>query len=262
MPNRVASASNNPHVEVDVDGSPVGSAVRTLNSLSDFSNGNFDSYTVSDTLLSEAGRDKDKVDGSGYNPESTAPLMDFKSAFSDIENKQTDLSFLHETLTMSSDAEMHQVKQHNSPHPGGLVNGHGGRANGGHAPAGQHPVDLNPMDFIEHDVVSPVSGGHPGHGPSGTGPPTGFDLGDTFDMLNEFPDLGYQPGGGSNPLLTPPNNPGPMLGSSPGGSKRGNNNGYLDGRGELVQITEFNPEWSWSEVGSIRFGFIRPQAGR
>jgi hypothetical protein len=66
----------------------VSSAVRSLNSLSDFtldvSNGNYDSYSVTDSLLS--GKASVEKDG-GSHPQPPGALLDFKSPLGDMENK-------------------------------------------------------------------------------------------------------------------------------------------------------------------------------
>ncbi len=112
---------------------------------------------------------------------------------------------------------------------------------------------------------------------------------DPFDMLNEFPDLsggssggasagaspyvGSPPGGGSSAssgaaavggsgglLTTSPNAPAPMLASSSakGKSRHGGGVGGATGAAsaaapaELAQITDYSPEWAWSDVSRGR----------
>lgn len=83
--------------------SPVGSAVRSLTNLSDFSldvsNGNYDNYGgITDSLLS-AEASKEAKDGSSPSHRSAphqqpqGPLLDFKSAFSDLDSKPSDLRY-------------------------------------------------------------------------------------------------------------------------------------------------------------------------
>ena len=98
--------------------SPVSSAVRSLNSLTDFgsmdpmgggSNGQqshpgqgggsvhqpFDSYSVTDSLLSSDGsgsvragsKEKDEGGHHHHQHQQGGPLLDFKTAFTDVENK-------------------------------------------------------------------------------------------------------------------------------------------------------------------------------
>ncbi len=104
---------------------------------------------------------------------------------------------------------------------------------------------------------------------------------DPFDMLNEFPDLGGHGGGpaatspyvGSPPggaagaglLTTAHNVPAPMLasssakiaGSGAGGAGRGASAAAPTGGGggvagvcrpEPAQISDYSPEWAWSDV--------------
>lgn len=80
--------------------SPVSSAVRSLANLSDFSldvsNGNYDNYGgITDSLLSaEAAKDPKSEVAPPVDhrpPTSGGPLLDFKSAFSDLDSKPSDL---------------------------------------------------------------------------------------------------------------------------------------------------------------------------
>ena len=91
----------------NVGTSPVSSAVRSLTNLSDFSldvsNGNYDNYGgITDSLLSaEAGKDPKDANSShsqgpggqsgGTGAQQRGPLLDFKSAFSDLDSKPSDL---------------------------------------------------------------------------------------------------------------------------------------------------------------------------
>ena len=91
--------------------SPVTSAVRSLNNLSDFSldvsNGNYDNYGgITDSLLSaEANKEPKEASGGtasagppvGHHrahQSSGGPLLDFKSAFSDLDSKPSDLRYI------------------------------------------------------------------------------------------------------------------------------------------------------------------------
>ncbi len=109
---------------------------------------------------------------------------------------------------------------------------------------------------------------------------------DPFDMLNEFPDLSggggsssgaagassgspyasSPPGGGGGLLTTTPNMPAPMLASSSakgatGASAAGRAAGG-GGRGasDMAQITDYSPEWAWSDVSLERTGQKPPPA--
>ena len=79
--------------------------MRSLNNLSDFSldvsNGNYDNYGgITDSLLSaEANKEPKQEGGSGgaaapgahRGHQASGPLLDFKSAFSDLDSKPSDL---------------------------------------------------------------------------------------------------------------------------------------------------------------------------
>ena len=99
------------------------------------------------------------------------------------------------------------------------------------AHAGHHPVDLNPMDFIEHDVVAPpASAAAAAH--ASTAP--GFDMNlDAFDVFNDFSDL-------------QDNN---AAAGHYGGQQQPHLNKIKRGDSEhLAQITEYSPDWAWSDV--------------
>eukprot|EP00095_Tigriopus_kingsejongensis_P010378 maker-scaffold251_size238241-snap-gene-1.17 protein:Tk10378 transcript:maker-scaffold251_size238241-snap-gene-1.17-mRNA-1 annotation:"calmodulin-binding transcription" len=295
-------SSNSPNATT----SSVGSALRSLTNLSDFTlenNGNYDPYSVTDTLLSAAGESdpghggegrgnrepgpKDHVNANHHmHMVGSGPLLDFKSAFPDMDTKpemkqvpsdwhskgafdslpRSPFSFHHDTL---ENEDIHRALQANMPHhypphkppPNANMMGGGHHPHHPHHHSNHHPVDLNPMEFIENDVVNPA---------------TGFDVSlDPFNMLEEFPDLDgnahYAHGqavmgpGGPAPMHpsnlggSPPtsgmitqHSPGPMLGSVSGGHVTHNKNGLLHhaaGNRELVQITDYSPEWAWPDGG-------------
>merc|ERR1719430_1579587 len=96
----------------------VSAAVNTLNNIHEFGldlhNGNYTStdysglQPVTDSLLSASESRKSDEDSLKSEADTHAgPLLDFKSAFSDLDNK-TDMSFLHETLDLSQD-ELHRT---------------------------------------------------------------------------------------------------------------------------------------------------------
>ncbi|XP_059085704.1 calmodulin-binding transcription activator 1-like isoform X2 [Tigriopus californicus] len=273
----------------------VSSALRSLNNLSDFAlenNGNYEPYSVTDTLLSAGGEsDSAHGDSRGANrntegnpkettmPSGNTPLLDFKSAFPEMDSK-SEINFHHEPL---DNDDISRTLQANMPssyqqkaHPQNLVAGHHGPVSHSHGsnPHGlhshghhsnHHPVDLNPMEFIEHDVVNPSA--------------AGFDVSlDPFNMLDEFSDLDGNPshythahGSSMGPSGSVANHPNAMAGSPPGGSAMlsqhlpgpmlssvsgGNaahhkNGGLLNhaGNRELVQITDYSPEWAWPDGG-------------
>jgi len=78
---------------------------------------------------------------------------------------------------------------------------------------------------------------------------------EAFDMLNEFPELaggntGANNGGGAG-LLTPASNvTGSVLVNNGAGGKGSK---FLNGhhQRELVHITDFCPEWAWSDVSVL-----------
>ena len=93
-----------------------------------------------------------------------------------------------------------------------------------------HPVDLNPMDFIEHDVVAPPPHPHPPTAQSTTEHSRNFDMGlDAFDVFGDFSDLQENNyAHAQQPHLNK--------------MKRG------DAEHHLAQITEYSPDWAWSDV--------------
>merc|ERR1719433_1640353 len=127
--------------------SPVSNAVRSLNNLSDFSldvsNGNFDNYGgITDSLLSAEASKDSKVEptetnhhsGGGGGQPQRGPLLDFKSAFSD-------LSFLQDSLDLGHDDLQRTLQQQSNA---------ARSSNNSHVPS-PHSVDLNPMEFIEQN---------------------------------------------------------------------------------------------------------------
>jgi len=146
-------------------GNAVSSAVRSLNSLSDFDSGGghnstFESYAVTDSLLSGERTEENPV-----KTASKGPLMDFRSAFSDVDGARhaSDLGgFLHDPLGMNQEdtqkalqASLSQTQSQTQQKT----------QSGQQSGMAQHPVDLNPMDFIEHDVVVNPSTNTAAHGP-------------------------------------------------------------------------------------------------
>ena len=116
-----------------------------------------------------------------------------------------------------------QPQQHQQPHPAIAAHAHH-----------PHPVDLNPMDFIEHDVVAPPP---PPTTASTTAPPTGsnFDMNlDAFDVFGDFSDLQENNGAGH---YGQQHQQQPHLNKI----KRGDAE-------HLAQITEYSPDWAWSDV--------------
>ena len=98
----------------------VTAAVNTLNNMGDFTlemnNGNYDSgysglQPITDSLLS--GSESRKSEESVKSEDHTGPLLDFKTAFSDLDTKN-DMSFFHETLDLSQD-DIHRTLSANLP---------------------------------------------------------------------------------------------------------------------------------------------------
>ena len=190
----------------------VSAAVNTLNNIHEFAldlhNGNYgdSSYAglqpVTDTLLS--GSESRKSDEGSVKSDSEhvgGPLLDFKSAFTDLENKN-DMSFLHETLDLSND-EIHRALGGSSEQS---------KANANHHPPSQHHHSqqqrhhLHSMDYVSIE--------------SSQSHATSFDVNlDTFDILSDFPELSqYESGHGqhhssphTNNALINNGHPGPML---------------------------------------------------
>ena len=124
--------------------------------------------------------------------------------------------------TLSKSHNGHHLP-HQQPHPA---------AANAHHP---HPVDLNPMDFIEHDVVAPPTSAT-GAPPTATAAPaSNFDMNlDAFDVFGDFSDLQENNGGHHYGQQQQQ----PHLNKI----KRG------DAEHHLAQITEYSPDWAWSDV--------------
>ena len=240
----------------------VSAAVNTLNNIHEFAldlhNGNYDSgysglQPVTDSLLS--GSESRKSDEGSVKSESdhAGPLLDFKSAFSDLENKN-DMSFLHETLDLSNDdihralsanlpacSEQSQAKpptsthhqhqqqqQHQQQHQQGQGQGH------------RH--HLHSMDYVSTQSHS------------------AFDVNlDAFDILSDFPELSHYEGATNNGLINN-GHPGPLLSQA-----ATNSNSHLgttiktrtlEYRENLVTITDFSPGWSYTDVSNPTLCFL------
>ena len=246
-------------------GSGITSAVRSLNSLSDFSDchangtgnaggsGGFD-FSASDSLLTENAIKIKDGGNSSNNSSSTQqqqqqqqqqPLMDFKSAFTDGKNPASELGFLHLDLENGGTGSNAASSAGNSgpQHP-------------------THPVDLNPMDFIENETGVVGNGTNHVHGSSGHGH---FDM-DPFDLMSEFPEMqNYQMLGSENNNRNKHNN---NNSNSGGNSSSSNNNNHLESNSggvrnsvgsesALAQISDFSPEWSWSDVSLTRHALFK-----
>lgn len=174
----------------------VSAAVNTLNNIHEFAldlhNGNYgDSgygglQPVTDTLLS--GSESRKSDEESVKSDSDhvgGPLLDFKSAFTDLENKN-DMSFLHETLDLSND-EIHRAL--------------GGSSEQSKASASHHPPTqphqsqqqqqqrhhLHSMDYVSIESSQSHAA-------------ASFDVNlDSFDILSDFPELSQYEGGHGGP---------------------------------------------------------------
>ena len=174
-------------------------AVNTLNNIHEFGldlhNGNFTSsdysglQPVTDSLLSASeSRKSDEESLKSEGEQHAGPLLDFKSAFSDIDNKN-DMSFLHETLDLSQEELQRTLTANLSPCSEQSSKVHAQTT---------HGVRQHSMQAMEY---SP----HPPHSH-----PHGFDVNlDAFDMLSEFPELNHYEGGHVGLLNS--GHPGPML---------------------------------------------------
>lgn len=196
-----------PHREVSPDISSatrgevgsVSAAVNTLNNIHEFGldlhNGNFSSsdysglQPVTDSLLSASESRKSDEDSLKSEGEHHAgPLLDFKSAFSDLDNKN-DMSFLHETLDLSQE-DLHRTLAAN-------LSPCSEQSAAKHVIAQSHGIRHHTMQAMEYST-----GPHP-H-------PHGFDVNlDAFDMLSDFPELTHYEG--SHIGLLNSGHPGPML---------------------------------------------------
>ena len=238
----------------------VSAAVNTLNNIQDFGlhhlhGPEFDSspypgvQPVTDSLLS--GSESQKSEDSSIKSEAdncSGRLLDFKSAFSDLESKP-DMSFLdlsqddlHRTLSanipLSSDQ---QVKTNNS----------GG---GGYYRQNQR---LNVNQMVGSEANFGGSDNHLFyHNPA-------FDLNlDSFDILSDFPDSTPHNYDGS--IVESGQHGGGGVGGGGGGSQMNNNGSHvgatiktrtLEYRENLVTITDYSPNWSYTDV-SIRIHLL------
>lgn len=254
----------------------VSAAVNTLTNIHEFSldldNGNYDSsysglhsglqsglQPVTDSLLSGP-ESKKSDDDSNKSDSEGGPLLDFKSAFSDLDNKN-DMSFLHETLDMSHD-DIHRTLSANLPSceqekvngpsagPNHLQNGHGGHP-GGH--------QMEYQDHNSHHQQHHQS--HQQHQPSHHH--NSFDVNlDAFDILSDFPELSHYEAGVSGGLMHNNGNQSPMLSQSTGSGIALNGNNHIGGsikartleyRENLVAISDYSPGWAYTNVST--FGY-------
>ena len=254
----------------------VSAAVNTLNNIHEFAldlhNGNYDSgygglQPVTDSLLS--GSESRKSDDESVKSESdnhAGPLLDFKSAFSDLETK-TDMSFLHETLDLSND-DIHRALAGNLPsscseQPAAKTSSSSNHHQPHHTqaqPQRSHH-SLHSMDYVS--IESSHSQSHS----------ASFDVNlDAFDILSDFPELsagqgqaqpsqyGTEGGHGStlhsNNGLINNGHPGPMLSQA-----ATNSNSHigttiktrtLEYRENLVTITDYSPGWAYTDVSTTK----------
>ena len=177
----------------------VSAAVNTLNNIHEFGlelhNGSFTSsdysglQPVTDSLLSASeSRKSDEDSLKSEGEQHVGPLLDFKSAFSDLDNKN-DMSFLHETLDLSQE-ELHRTLAANLTPCS---------EQGKTAVHQSHGVRHHTMQAMEYQ------GPHPHPHPHGF---DGVNL-DAFDMLSDFPELNHYEGGHLGLLNS--GHPGPML---------------------------------------------------
>ena len=239
----------------------VSAAVNTLNNIHEFAldlhNGNYDSagygglQPVTDSLLSGSESRKSDTEESVKSEGGQAgPLLDFKSAFSDLEAK-TDMSFLHESLDLSND-EIHRALGGPSPAlPACSQQSKSGSAQTSHAPPPQAQArHLHAMDYVS--IESAHSQSH-----------SSFDVNlDAFDILSDFPELSqYEAGPGqSNNGLINNGHPGPMLSQA-----ATNSNSHigatiktrtLEYRENLVTITDYSPGWAYTDVSKSETSFL------
>ena len=107
-----------------------------------------------------------------------------------------------------------------------------------------HPVDLNPMDFIENETVV---AGQQQQSQQQQQPQHHFDM-DPFDLMNDFPEMHHS----YNQMIENNNRKQQQLNNN-------NNNNLESSRnnGEsLVQISDYSPEWSWSDVRTHFYYFF------
>ena len=229
----------------------VSAAVNTLNNIHEFAldlhNGNYDSaygglQPVTDSLLS--GSESRKSDEESVKSESdnhAGPLLDFKSAFSDLENKN-DMSFLHETLDLSND-DIHRALSANLPACSEqsqakppVTSNHQQQQHQQQQGQG-HRHQLHSMDYVSTQSHS------------------AFDVNlDAFDILSDFPELSHYEGSSNNGLINN-GHPGPMLSQA-----ATNSNSHigttiktrtLEYRENLVTITDYSPGWSYPDVSNL-----------
>ena len=228
----------------------VTAAVNTLNNIHEFAldlhNGNYDSgysglQPVTDSLLS--GSESRKSDEESVKSESdhAGPLLDFKSAFSDLENKN-DMSFLHETLDLSND-DIHRALSANLPACSEqsqakppVTSNHQQQQHQQQQGQG-HRHQLHSMDYVSTQSHS------------------AFDVNlDAFDILSDFPELSHYEGSSNNGLINN-GHPGPMLSQA-----ATNSNSHigttiktrtLEYRENLVTITDYSPGWSYPDVSNL-----------
>jgi len=184
----------------------------------------------------------------GSDSAAPAPLLDFKSAFTDLENKN-DMSFLHDSLDLSSD-DLHRAltaptteqSKTNSSHQQQQQQQQQSTAH--HNNSQQRSHQLHSMDYVSIESSQSHSS---------------FDVNlDAFDILSDFPELSQyesgQPGHHSthNPALINNSHPGPMLSQA-----ATNSNSHigatiktrtLEYRENLVTITDYSPGWSYTDT--------------
>ena len=193
----------------------VSAAVNTLNNIHEFAldlhNGNYSDtgygglQPVTDSLLSGSESRKSEDGSDKSDSAAPAPLLDFKSAFTDLENKN-DMSFLHDSLDLSSD-DLHRAltaptteqSKTNSSHQQQQQQ----QSTAHHNNSQQRSHQLHSMDYVSIESSQSHSS---------------FDVNlDAFDILSDFPELSQyesgQPGHHSahNPALINNSHPGPML---------------------------------------------------
>jgi hypothetical protein len=251
--------SPSPELEQDVaaatrgDLGSVSAAVNTLNNIQDFGlhhlqGSEFESSAypgvqpVTDSLLSGSESQKSD-DSSSIKSEAdncSGRLLDFKSAFSDLESKP-DMSF----LDLSQD-DLHRTLSANIP----LTSDQHAKVNGGGSGGYyRHNQRHNPM--IGSDGTFGSDSHLFYHNPS-------FDLNlDSFDILSEFPDStphSYDGGiaeSGQHGAGSPMNN---NAASHVGATIKTRT---LEYRENLVTITDYSPSWPYNDV-SILYIFSTP----
>ena len=196
----------------------VSAAVNTLNNIHEFGleelhSGGYDTggygaglaaAAVTDSLLSGSGESRksdeesvksDSGEAGGGGGHQAGPLLDFKSAFSDLETKEAqEMSFLHDTLDMSHEELQRALASPAAKQP---------------SPAHQqqrHAHSLHSMDYVS------IEASH--HAQSHAAFADNVNL-DAFDILSDFPELSQYDsvsnGHPNNGLLNHGHGPGPML---------------------------------------------------